>query len=34
LLRLQPDLCSILLSHSFSQGHRQLYKDFPPHSVK
>jgi hypothetical protein len=33
-LRLQPDLCSIPLSHSFSQGCRQLDKDFPPHSIK
>jgi hypothetical protein len=33
-LHLQLDLCSILLSHSFSQGHRQLDKYSPPHSVK
>jgi hypothetical protein len=34
LLHLQLDLCSILLSRSFRQGHRQLDKDFRPHSVK
>jgi hypothetical protein len=34
LLRLQPDLCSVLLSHSFSQGHRQLDKDSLPRSIK
>jgi hypothetical protein len=34
LLHLQLDLCSILLSHSFSQGHRQLDKDSLPRSVK
>jgi hypothetical protein len=34
LLRLQLDLCSILLRRSFSQGHRQLDKDSLPHSVK
>jgi hypothetical protein len=28
------DLCFVLLSHSFSQGCRQLDKDFPPRSVK
>jgi hypothetical protein len=34
LLRLQLDLCSILLNRSFSQGRRQLDKDFLPHSIK
>jgi hypothetical protein len=34
LLHLLLDLCSILLSHSFSQGRRQLDKDSLPHSVK
>jgi hypothetical protein len=34
LLHLQSDLYSILLSHSFSQGHKQLDKDSLPHSVK
>jgi hypothetical protein len=34
LLRPQLDLCSILLSHSFSQGRRQLDKDSLPHIVK
>jgi hypothetical protein len=34
LLHHQPDLCSILLSHNFSHGRRQLDKDFPPCSVK
>jgi hypothetical protein len=28
------DLCSVLLSHSFSQGCRQLDKDSLPHNVK
>jgi hypothetical protein len=30
----QLDLCSVLLSHSFSQGHKQLDKDSLPHSIK
>jgi hypothetical protein len=34
LLRLQLDLCSVLLRRSFSQGCRQLDKDSLPHSVK
>jgi hypothetical protein len=34
LLCLQLDLCSILLSRSFRQGHRLLDKDSLPHSVK
>jgi hypothetical protein len=34
LLHLQLDLCSILLSDSFSQGRRQLDKDSLPHSIK
>jgi hypothetical protein len=34
LIRPQLDLCSILLSRSFSQGRRQLNKDSLPHSVK
>jgi hypothetical protein len=34
LLCPQLDLCSILLSHSFSQGHRPLDKDSLPHCVK
>jgi hypothetical protein len=34
LLRLQLDLCSILLNRSFSQGRRQLDKDSLPRSVK
>jgi hypothetical protein len=34
LLHLELDICSVLLSHSFSQGRRQLDKDFLPHSVK
>jgi hypothetical protein len=34
LLCLQLDLYSILLSHSFSQGHRQLDRDSLPRSVK
>jgi hypothetical protein len=33
LLRLQLDLCSVLLSHSFSQGHMQLDKDTLPLNV-
>jgi hypothetical protein len=32
--RLQPDLCFVLLSRNFSQGHRQLDKDFPPCNIK
>jgi hypothetical protein len=34
LLRLQLDLCSILLSRSFSRGRMQLDKDTVPRSVK
>jgi hypothetical protein len=34
LLRLQLDLCFVLLNHSFSQGHRRLDKDSLPCSVK
>jgi hypothetical protein len=34
LLRLQLDLCSVLLSRSFSRRRRQLDKDFPPSSIK
>jgi hypothetical protein len=34
MLCLQLDLCSVLLSHSFNQGRRPLYKDSLPHSVK
>jgi hypothetical protein len=34
LLRLLLDLCSILLSRSFSLGRKQLDKDFLPHSGK
>ncbi len=34
LLRPQLDLCSVLLSRSFSQGRRQLDKDSLPRSVK
>jgi hypothetical protein len=34
LLRLQLDLCSVLLSRSFSQGRMQLDKDSLSHSVK
>jgi hypothetical protein len=33
LLHLQLNLCSILLSHSFSQGRRQLDKDSLPRNV-
>jgi hypothetical protein len=34
LLRPQLDLCSVLLSRNFYQGHRQLDKDFLPRSVR
>jgi hypothetical protein len=34
LLHLQLDLCSILLSRNFSQGHMKLDKDSLPHNVK
>jgi hypothetical protein len=34
LLHLQLDLCSIMLSRSFSRSRRQLDKDFLPHSIK
>jgi hypothetical protein len=34
LLRLQPDLYSVMLSHSFRQGRRQLDNDSLPCSVK
>jgi hypothetical protein len=34
LLRLQLDLCYILLNRSFNQGHRQLDKDSLPRIVK
>jgi hypothetical protein len=33
-LRIQLDLCSVLLSHSFCQGRRQLDKDSSPRNVK
>jgi hypothetical protein len=34
LLHPQLDLCSVLLSHRFCQGRRQLDKDSLPHSVR
>jgi hypothetical protein len=34
LLQLLLDLCSVLLSRSFSLGRKQLDKDFLPHSGK
>jgi hypothetical protein len=34
LLRLQLDMCSVLLSHYFNRSGMQLDKDFPPCSVK
>jgi hypothetical protein len=34
LLRLQLDLCSVLLSRSFSQGRRQLDKNSRPRNIK
>jgi hypothetical protein len=34
LLRPQLDLCSVLLSHNFSQGRRPLDKDSLPQNVK
>jgi hypothetical protein len=34
LLRLQLDMCSVLLSRNFSQGRRQLDKDSLPRNIK
>jgi hypothetical protein len=34
LLCLHSDRCSVLLSHNFSRGRKQLDKDFPPRSIK